>query len=69
MPQKIKISKKILSIDNQRVINFMYSDKKNRDSKINFVLISDIGNILYDVDAGRKDVNYALEKMKELINV
>ncbi len=43
----------------------MRSDKKNKDDKIMFVLISGIGNLLVDVPAKKRDIFYALDKMKE----
>jgi 3-dehydroquinate synthetase len=43
----------------------MKEDKKNKGGKINFVLISEIGSLLVDVGAGKDDIFYALDKMKE----
>ncbi len=43
----------------------MYSDKKNKNNKIMFVLISGIGNMLVDVPANKRDIFYALDKMNE----
>ncbi len=48
-----------LNFDN--LISIMQRDKKNKDGKINFVLIQDIGNILLDVEASQEDIIYALE--------
>jgi len=45
----------------------MQSDKKVRGGKIKFVLISDIGNILLDVEADKKDIFYALQKTEEIL--
>ncbi len=39
----------------------MKSDKKNRDGKIKFVLLQDVGNIVLDVEATNEDIKYALE--------
>ncbi len=45
----------------------MRSDKKNKDDKIMFVLISGIGNLLVDVPANKRDIFYALDKMKNFV--
>ena len=55
----------IKKINNQNVFDAMRSDKKNNDDKIMFVLISGIGNMLVDVPVKKRDIYYALEKMKE----
>jgi 3-dehydroquinate synthase len=62
---KIKLPLIINKIDNQNIFKAMQSDKKNRDDKIMFVLISDIGKVLVDVPANKKDVFYAISKMKD----
>jgi len=48
-----------INFDN--AISIMRRDKKNRDGKIKFVLIQDVGNIVLDVEASQDDVIYALE--------
>jgi len=48
-----------INFDN--AISIMQRDKKNKDGKIKFVLIKDIGNILIDVEANRDDIIYSLE--------
>lgn len=40
----------------------MKRDKKNRDGKIKFVLLKDIGNLVIDVEARESDITYALKK-------
>ncbi len=45
----------------ERAMLTMQRDKKNRDSKIKFVLIKDIGNLLLDVEASHEEIIYALE--------
>ncbi|MDA3861985.1 MAG: 3-dehydroquinate synthase [Melioribacteraceae bacterium] len=52
---------KVGRINLDRAISVMQRDKKNRDGKIKFVLLKDIGNIMLDVEASREDVMYALE--------
>lgn len=54
---EIKIGK--VNFDN--AISIMQRDKKNKDGKIKFVLLQDIGSILLDVEANRDDIVYALE--------
>jgi 3-dehydroquinate synthase len=48
-------------INFENAISIMQRDKKNRDGKIKFVLIHDVGNLLLDVEASREDIVYALE--------
>lgn len=61
---KDEISFGEINFDN--AISVMQRDKKNRDGKIRFVLLKDVGNIILDVEASRNDIIYALE---ESINV
>ncbi len=53
-------------INFENAISVMQRDKKNRDGKIKFVLLKDIGNIVLDMEASRSDIIYALE---ESINI
>jgi len=55
---EIKFGK--INFDN--AISIMQRDKKNRNGKIKFVLLQDVGNILLDVEASRNDIIYALKK-------
>jgi len=48
--------------------NNMHVDKKNRNGKINFVLLSDLGKILLDVEAGKRDVLYAFERARKFFS-
>lgn len=45
--------------------NAMLSDKKNRNGKIRFVLLKDVGEILTDVEAEKKDVLKTLKEAGE----
>ena len=47
-------------LNNKRVYEIMKRDKKNKDEKIKFVLLSGPGKIFVDVDAAKDDVIYAL---------
>lgn len=49
----------------ERIYEIMFSDKKNRDGKIKFVLIKGIGEILIDVEAEQELVLRAVEKAGE----
>ncbi|MBU0474371.1 MAG: 3-dehydroquinate synthase [Bacteroidetes bacterium] len=48
-------------INYDNAISIMQRDKKNKDGKIKFVLLKDVGSILLDVEANRDDIVYALE--------
>ena len=52
---------KISEVDYKKSIAIMKRDKKNRDGKIKFVLLKDIGKILIDVEASERDMKYALK--------
>ncbi len=65
LPVSVQLPAIIKKINNQNVFDAMRSDKKNKDDKIMFVLISGIGNLLVDVPAKKRDIFYALDKMKE----
>ncbi len=62
---KIKLPKKLQEIDKENVFQIMKSDKKNRNGVIKFVLVSGIGKILLDVEAEKKDVFYAIDRMQK----
>ena len=47
----------------------MYSDKKNKEEKIMFVLISYIGKIVVDVPADRRDIVFAITGMKDFFSL
>jgi len=68
LPSKIRPPAIIKKINNQSVFDAMRSDKKNKDDKIMFVLISGIGNVLVDVPANKREIFYALNKMKQLLS-
>jgi len=54
-------------VDFEKIINLMYSDKKNREGRIMLVLVKDIGEILVDAEANTEEIEYALIKTFELI--
>ena len=47
----------------------MYDDKKNREDEIMFVLISDIGKIVVDVPAEKRDIVFAIKGMKDIFSL
>ncbi len=49
------------------ITKLMYSDKKNKDGRIMFVLVKDIGEILIDVEASEDEISSALTKTFDLI--
>ncbi len=58
---QIKRLVRIEAVDYKECITIMKRDKKNRDGKIKFVLIKDIGNILFDVEANNRDIIFAVK--------
>lgn len=68
LPLGISLNNKLKSFDTANAYKIMFSDKKNRDGKIKFVLISGIGNILVDTEAEKDDVIYALNTTKHLLS-
>ncbi len=58
---QVKDLVKISEVDYTKSISIMKRDKKNRDGKIKFVLLKDIGNILLDVEASNRDIRFALK--------
>lgn len=58
---QIKDLIKISDVDYKKSISIMKRDKKNRDGKIKFVLLKDVGKILIDVEATDRDIKYALK--------
>jgi len=50
------------SMNETEIINRMLSDKKNREGRIKFILIKDIGEILLEAEADRKEIIYAVQK-------
>ena len=59
---KMKKYVKLNRINYEKLYAIMRRDKKNRDGRIKFVLIKDIGEIIIDVDAEKKEIYSAIEK-------
>ncbi len=64
---KVKLPRNLANLNEQNMVNIMHLDKKSRDGKINFVLLSAVGNILIDVQVGEKDILYSIDRMKKAL--
>ncbi len=65
LPGKFGLKNILKDIDFEDIYQVMLADKKNRNGKINFVLLSDLGKILLDVEAGKRDILYAYERARK----
>ena len=61
LPSKINYTRPN-HLNEAEIINRMLSDKKNREGRIKFILIKDIGEILIEVNANRDEIIYAIQK-------
>ena len=68
LPGKFGLRNVLLKLDTDVIYENMYVDKKNRNGKINFVLLSDLGKILLDVEAGKRDILYAFERTSKFFS-
>lgn len=68
LPAKLKLKNNPGKLDFDLVYGNMEVDKKNKNGKINFVLLSDLGKILLDVEAGKRDILYAFERARKFFN-
>ncbi|HEY7752124.1 MAG TPA: 3-dehydroquinate synthase [Ignavibacteriaceae bacterium] len=69
LPLKFKLSKKLLTINDNKVYEVMRIDKKNRDEQIRLVGLKKIGEILLDLKAGKQEILKAIRIMKNLVKV
>jgi 3-dehydroquinate synthase len=67
LPLKVKLPRIIKKVDYADIVNAMKDDKKNKDGKINFVLLSEIGSLLIDISVKKEDIYYALDKLTESV--
>lgn len=67
LPGKIDLQNKIIMHSKENIYNLMLHDKKNSGGKIKFILPKDIGVMLIDVEAGKRDVFYALDAASSFI--
>ncbi|MCK9426517.1 MAG: 3-dehydroquinate synthase [Ignavibacteriaceae bacterium] len=63
LPKQIPIPTSLKKLDKEKLYQVMLSDKKNRDGKIKFVLLKNIGEILLDVEAEKVKVFNSFERM------
>ena len=68
MPLKVKLPVKLQGLNKNNLYNIMLHDKKNRNGKIKFVLLSKIGNLLLDVEANKKELFFTFDEMGKRIN-
>ena len=63
----IPISKTVLKFDQDRIIQFMFGDKKNTKGHISFVLIEEIGSIVVDVVVEKASILIAIKTLSEFV--
>lgn len=63
LPKQIPLPVSLKKLDKEKLYGVMLSDKKNRDGKIKFVLLKNIGEILLDVEAEKSEVFNSFERM------
>ncbi len=68
LPLKINLPQILANLNEKNMVNIMHLDKKSRGGMINFVLLSEIGNILVDVKASKNDILNSILTLKELFN-
>ena len=68
LPKKIKMPEFFRNFSVKNVMEIMKHDKKNKNGKIKFVLPSDVGNLLLDIEAKDSIIKDSLLKMKKDLN-
>lgn len=68
LPLTIHLPYALQNLNDENMVNIMQQDKKSRDGKINFVLMTEAGSILIDVKTGKNNILYSIDRMKEVIN-
>ena len=64
-----KLPSSIKKVNNNRILEIMRLDKKRRGDRIKFVLLKDIGNLVIDAEIEKKEIFYALDKLKNFRSV
>ena len=64
-----KLPALIKKLNNNIVLETMRLDKKRRVGRIQFVLLKDIGKLVVDAEIEKRDVFYALNRMKKFSSV
>ncbi len=65
LPLKLKSHIRLGNIDGKGVINFMKNDKKNRQGKIQFVLIKNFGELIVDFYSSKKSIYSSIRETKK----
>ncbi|MFA4923068.1 MAG: 3-dehydroquinate synthase [Ignavibacteriaceae bacterium] len=63
LPQQISLPVSLKKLNKEKLYQAMLSDKKNRDGKIKFVLLKNLGEILLDIEAEKVEVFNSIERM------
>lgn len=66
--EKIKKYLPLFNFEPEIVYNFMKNDKKNKENKVNFVLLRNAGEIVYDIQVPDIAVYESIKKMEKFIN-
>ncbi len=67
LPKQIPLPASLKKLDKEKLYRVMLSDKKNRDGKIKFVLLKNLGEILLDVEAEKTEVFNSIEMLLKII--
>lgn len=67
LPFKLKSHIHLNNFNEREMLDFMKHDKKNRNGKINFVLIKNFGELLVDISANEMEIISALKETKKLL--
>jgi len=60
-----KLPASIKKVNNNDILKLMRLDKKKSVDRVQFVLLKDIGNLVVDAEIEKREVFYALDKMKD----
>jgi 3-dehydroquinate synthase/shikimate kinase/3-dehydroquinate synthase len=66
LPMKFQSRVNLKRLNSESILNSMAHDKKNKDGKIQFVMIKNFGEILVDVCVDKKSVLKSLEKTEKI---
>ncbi|MGB5288962.1 MAG: 3-dehydroquinate synthase [Ignavibacteriaceae bacterium] len=67
LPLKFKSFIRLKNFDDKEIIRFMSYDKKSKEGMIKFVLIKNYGEILIDVKAEKREIQWALKNTKKIL--
>jgi len=67
LPLRVSLPSKLYGLNKDNLYNIMLHDKKNRNGRIKFVLLAEIGKLLLDVEANKKEFFYTIREMEKLI--